>query len=145
MTQPLAGQLVKGSDHPHELAYSEITTGTSEITTLADVGVSVTFTLTETRIVRLIGSFLCRSTNAGDTFRTQIADSANVQQMDGGTIAIAGATFNHRREFSRRLSLAAGTYTYKLRAECLTSAGTTIISASTTNPTYLHALDLGRA
>lgn len=143
MTQPLAGETVKASDHPFELGYNEIVVATAEITTQADVGPTVTFTLTETRVVRIIGSFLLRSTAANDTGRAVITDGSGTQQIDGGTIAIAGANFNHRREFSVRKSLAAGTYTYKLQAQFPTSVGTTIVSASATNPTWIQALDLG--
>lgn len=145
MTQPLSGLIVRGSDHPHELAYSEITSPTAEITTQADVGPSVTFTLTSTRIIRIIGSFLLRSSNANDTMRTVITDGSGTQIIDGGTHLIVGAATNNRNEISRRLSLAAGTYTYKLQAQSVTSAGTTVVSAATTNPTYIQALDLGPA
>lgn len=143
MTAPLAGNIVKASDQGSELAYAEITTPTAEITTQADVGVSITFTLTETRIVRIIGSFLLRSSSINDEGRAVITDGSGIQIMDGGTIKIVENNFNHRREFSRRQSLAAGTYTYKLQAQFPVSAGTTVVSASTSNPTYIQALDLG--
>lgn len=143
MTAPLAGEIVKVSDIGIELAYAEITTPTAEITAQVDVGPSITFTLTETRIVRIIGSFLLRSSSANDTMRSVIVDGSGVQIMDGGTHLIVGAATNNRNEFSRRLSLVAGTYTYKLQAQSTASAGTTVVSASTTNPTYIQALDLG--
>ncbi len=143
MTAPLAGEIVKASDVGSELGYSEITTPTAEIVSQADVGPSITFTLTETRIVRIIGSFLLRSTAKDDTMRTVIVDGSGTQIMDGGDHYITGVNRNNRNEFSRRLSLAAGTYTYKLQAQGVVSAGTTIVSASTTNPTYIQAIDLG--
>jgi hypothetical protein len=126
-----------------ELAYDEITTGTSEITTEADVGPSITFTLAATRKVLIRASFLFRSTTSGDVFRGLITDASNTQQVDTGMIQIFGTNYNFREEVSVRKSLAAATYTYKMRAVGVTSAGTTIVSASAANPTYIQAIDLG--
>jgi hypothetical protein len=126
-----------------ELAYNEITSATSEITTEADVGPSISFTLAVTRKVLLRASFLFRSTAGADTMRGLITDASNTQLIDTGTIAIAGANLNDRREISIRKSLGAGSYTYKMRAMSATSVGTTIVSASATNPTFIQAIDLG--
>lgn len=143
---PNAGELVLAADNDVagiELGYNDIQANTSEITTIVDVGPSITFTLTSTRIVRVITSAMVFSGTANDTFLLTIADGANAIQSYSGTMTCDVAGQESRKEFSVRLSLVAGSYTYKLRCTCNTSVGVTVIHASASNPCWIQAIDCG--
>lgn len=140
-----AGDIVKASDSPRELDYDEITTSTGEITATADVGPSITFTLAETRIVVVTASAIVTSTLANDTMIVSITDAANALQSYGGTHRLDINGQQIRSEFSVRQSLPAGSYTFKMRAAGSVSAGVTTINASSSNPAWIQAVDLGPA
>jgi hypothetical protein len=126
-----------------ELGYSEIVAQSASFTTEADVsGLSVSFTLTSTRTVQLRASLLGKSSGAPDKIVGSIADAANVHLIESGVIQITTANDNVRAEFGIRKVLAAGAYTYHIRAQRTTAIGTCTINASATNPSYIQALDI---
>lgn len=126
-----------------EVGYAEITANSSSFTTLADIsGLSVTFTLTATRRVLLRASTLCRSTTVNDVIQAQIADGSNAQIVASGDAVVLVANRGPRAEYSQAVTLAAGTYTYKVRAQRVSGAGTCVIAAAATDKAYIQAVDI---
>lgn len=131
--------------HSAELAYVEQTAVQTNIqTTAVDLtGLSVTFTLATQRRVQLDLS-VWFSKAAPDTAATafaQIANAANAEQQGGG--AWCGAPGQTRVHLTRSLTLPAGTYTYKGRAN--TGAGFLNTASNASEPSILKATDLGPA
>jgi hypothetical protein len=129
---------------PKELAYAEINASSANFTTIADVsGLSVSFTLTATRTVRIIASCLIKSTVAGDTLQVTIADPSNTVLITSGSVYEPISVANVRTEFSVRKVLTAASYTYKVRAERIApGTGSCVINASAPNPSYIQAIDI---
>lgn len=138
-----SGAKIRTLDVQKEITYTEITAASSSFTTIADVsGLSISFTLTETRTVELRSCCLVRSTVAADTIELSLTDSSNTLQMNSGGIYIPTANGSVRQFFAVRKSLAAGSYTYKIRAARLSGSGTTVVNATSTSPSYIQALDV---
>ena len=134
-----------GAGQSSQLGYAEQVAAQSSIaTTTVDLtSLSITFTLATQRRVRLIGN-VWYTKNAPDTAGSafaQIANGANVEQQGRGTyINAPGWGFVH---VERTLTLAPGTYTYKLRGS--TSGGFLNTGSSTVEPSILQAIDMGPA
>ena len=126
-----------------ELGYAEQVAAQSAIaTTTVDLtGLSITFTLTTARRVLLYANVWYQKAapdTAGGAFAS-LWTGANVQVQGRG--GYCGAPGQATVALARRLLLAAGTYTYKVRGS--TAAGFLNTISSTAEPSYIGAIDLG--
>jgi hypothetical protein len=126
-----------------ELDYSEITSGSSAFTSIADItGLDVSFTLDSTRTVRIDVFCLVQSTIANDRIQLTLADSSNNVKQVTGDLFIPANSATVPGILSWRTSLAAGTYTYKVRGNRQTGTGTCIVNGGATRPCWIQALDV---
>jgi hypothetical protein len=123
------------------LAYAETQTAQSGIvTTTADLtGLSITFTLATSRHVELVGdvAFTKAAADTAAWATLLISDGANNMQTQRFVDMLAPG--NHGITVRRVLPLAAGTYTYKLRAS--TAAG--YLNTYGTVSNVIWAMDVG--
>jgi hypothetical protein len=128
-----------------ELAYVEATVAQSNIqtATIDLTGLTMTFTLTTSRRVLLWGSvyFVKGAPDTSATAFCSLWTSANVEVQGRGNYCSAPGQCSV--EVRKKITLVAGTYTYKLRAS--TGAGFLNTNSSATEPSIIGALDLGPA
>lgn len=124
-----------------ELAYTQISANSTAVAALTDVaGLSITFSLAVTSTVRLIADALLASTVAADHARIRLTDGADVAQVTSGRIVLSNASSGVRTYITKRVSLPAGTYTYKIKSERLSGTGNIFINAGATDPAYISAI-----
>ena len=132
-----------GAGGNSELAYAEVTTTQTGITTVAAdlTGLTITFTLATRRRVQLIASvwFTKAAPDTASVAYLNLATGANVQQQGGG--GWCNAPGQTRVHLTRTLTLAPGTYTYKLRSN--TGGGFLNTNSNTAEPSLIQAIDLG--
>jgi hypothetical protein len=146
MAVRLAGDIVSASDPGRELAYAEITAASAAFTAQADIaGLSITFTLTETRTVLVQSYMLGLSTIASDRIQFTLTDAANVQVQLSADLFIPANNVTVHAFISWRAQLAAGSYTYKIRGQRNVGTGSCIANAAVARPNYIQALDYGPA
>lgn len=128
---------------PVEVGYNEIVAVSAAFTTIADVsGLSVSFTLSATRKILIVVYALPQSTIGSDRIQLTLADGAGTQVQVTGDLVIPANNVTVPVEFSWRKSLAAGSYTYKVRANRQSGSGTCVLNAAGNRPCYIQALDV---
>ena len=107
-------------------------------TTLADIGLSVTFTAVANRYYKYtFYSYASNSTSAG-TFETYITDPSNVATGSLNLYLVAGANYTFQNLVYVSTETA-GSVTRKVRAKCQAGTGTIY------SPMYLFVEDIGPA
>ena len=128
-----------------ELDYAEITTAEATGSTgTADIpGLSVTFTITETRLIVATAEAPLTSSASSDHVGLILANSGNTQLKGSGRIVIttASATWGSRLRY--RVALASGTYTWKLRRTLIAGTGNVKCNAASTDPAFIMVEDCG--
>jgi hypothetical protein len=121
------------------MAYSERTTGFTATTTIADVGVSVTFTAVASRYYRLSFFGIGQKETTAGTTTLALTTSGNTQiqaavgyNLAGTQLPLGGFVL---------VNPGAGSFTYKLRAS--SSVNTSTIQGASTNPIVLVVEDVG--
>lgn len=123
--------------------YAQITSGTAAVgTTVTDIsGLSITFTAVSGRRYRITGQALISkaSGSAGDTINLYIRDGSGTQiALNQQT---ASGTYPYTLTVGVTTAPSAGSTTYKLSFN--NSAGTSAVSASSTNPAWILVEDIG--
>jgi len=128
-----------------QIAYATKTSNQGSITTTADVaGLSVTFTAVENRRYAISTEGMMLSTVAGDNFNWIIADGSNniltLKSFHLYSVSLGvftGAKIVH--------SPAAGSFTYKIRAQRNGGTGSGTVIAASTYPAFILVEDIGPA
>lgn len=131
-----------------ELGYAEDTAGAdgSGGSALADIGgASVSFTLGTARKVNLTGKVVIGSTVSGDVALITLCDSSNTAIVRSGDVGCVSSARSYGAEMSCRVSLAAGSYTYKMRRQRISGTGLIAARGSADQRTFMLAVDLGPA
>lgn len=125
------------------LAESTLATQTTSSTTPVDAtGLSVTVVVTDRPIV-IEAACSCRHAAVGGIVVLQLVQGAStVVQVAQATSAVANAL--NQIPIKRRLSLAPGSYTFKLQfgTSAFGTAGVSTIAAGATSPNWLHVYEV---
>lgn len=127
------------------IGYAEITSPQASITTVVDVtGLTVTVTANATRRLRVTAEIRIFSSVANDVCGVLITDASNVIQGEGHLVTVTNAVASVIHA-SVVLTPAAGSYTFKVRAQRSSGTGTVTVYGSATNKSYILVEDLGPA
>lgn len=121
------------------MAYAERTSGFTATTTIADVGVSVTFTAVASRYYRISFFGIGQKETTAGTTTLALTTSANTQIQAAIGYNLAGTQLPLGAFVL--VNPGAGSVTYKLRA--LSSINTSTIQGASTNPIVLVVEDVG--
>lgn len=129
-----------------EIAYVQDTTdadaGAGSIQDVANL--SLTFTLPAARKVVITAHCITRSTVSADSALLTITDAANNPIVRSGDVALVSSGRSYLAEFSQRMSLTAGTYTYKVRRQRVVGSGSVRVTSNTTDQiAWLQVVDCG--
>lgn len=126
------------------LAYAEVTSGQSGISSLTDLsGLSVTVEVPANRRIRVSGYGLLSADTANATFNLHIRESTTTLQRWTGRYEKPTADILDQANIQAVLTPSQGSHTYKLSLE--TAAGTIDLTADSTRPAYIMVEDLGPA
>ena len=126
------------------MAYSTKTTDYAATTTLADIGLSVTFTAVANRYYKYTFGVYATDSSTTSFIYTAITDSSNTVKGDNYTVSLgAGRYLGYT--FSYVTTESAGSVTRKARVN--TGAGTATLYAGTGHANYIYLIveDLGPA
>lgn len=126
------------------MAYSTKTTDYAATTTMADIGLSATFTAVANRYYKYTFAVYATDSSAASFIYTTITDSSNVVKGDNYTVSLgAGRYLGYT--FSYVSTESAGSVTRKVRANV--GAGTATLYAGSGHANYIYLLveDIGPA
>lgn len=123
------------------LAYAEVTTGQSGITSVVDLtGLTVTITVPPGRRIAITANIETSRTVPDGTTRLSIKEGATFLQIMDNQENIASDTCSLNGQAI--ITPSAGTHTYKLTLERASGTGTVALGASTNSPSFILVEDI---
>jgi hypothetical protein len=132
-----------------ELEYQESTTDETVSgggTALRDLPIThATFSLNETRIV-MVTIVIPVAGAVNDSCRIRLTNSSNTDLAVSGRLNFIAGTVLYELALQRRMSLASGSYDWRLRIERTAGTGGNVwMPANSTNPGFILVRDIGFA
>ena len=145
---PQGPQGIQGLPGPSELAYAEVTSIISPLpTTLVGAppagditGLSVSFNLAATQVVLIIVHAAVQIAAANNKYGFYLTSSAGTTIYQAGTLHSGQASWDCALVLQVRESLAAGSYTFKVRCERTLGSGSAFLFADPAVPAFIQVL-----